>query len=81
MAILHLKGKDPVDLWYSKNEGEWICVGCGRCKQVDFTIVHSSNGLDNYIKVIAEFILQQFQNLKLLFPNPCGRFIENCLGL
>jgi hypothetical protein len=81
MATLLLKGRDPIDLWYSRSEGEEICVGCGRCKQIDFTIVHSSNGYDNYIVVIAEFIFQRFQNLRLLFPNPCGRFIGDCLGL
>jgi hypothetical protein len=30
MAILLLKGDDLVDLWYSKNEGDQICVGHGR---------------------------------------------------
>jgi hypothetical protein len=80
MAILFLKGRDPVDLWYARSEEEWICVGRGRCKRVDLTIVHSSSRLENCIMVVAKFIFQQFQNLKLLFPNPYGRFVADCLG-
>jgi hypothetical protein len=35
---------------------------------------------DFCIVVVMEFIFQQFQNMKLLFPNPCGRFVGDCLG-
>jgi hypothetical protein len=58
MAILFLKGRDPVDIWYARSEGEWICVGRGRCKRVDLTIVHSSSRLENCIMVVAKFIFQ-----------------------
>jgi hypothetical protein len=58
MTTLLLKGRDPINLLYSKSEVEWICVGRGRCKRIDFTIVHSSNKLDNYIIVIEKFIFQ-----------------------
>jgi hypothetical protein len=60
MVTLLLKGRDSVDLWYSRSEGEWICVGRGRYKQVDLTIVHSSNGPQNCIVVVAKFIFQWF---------------------
>jgi len=55
MTTLLLKGRDPIDLLYSKSEVEQICVGRGRCKRIDFTIVHSSSGLDNYIMVIVKY--------------------------
>ncbi len=58
MTTLLLKGRDPIDLLYSKSEVEWICVGYGRCKRIDFIIVHSSSGVDNYIMVIVNFIFQ-----------------------
>ncbi len=81
MTTLLLKGRDPIDLLYSKSEVEWICVGRGRCKWIDFTIVHSSSRLDNYIMLIVKFIFQWFQYLRLLSPNPYGKFIGDCLGL
>ncbi len=58
MRTLLLKGRDPIDLLYSKSEVERICVDHGRCKRIDFTIVHSSSRLDNYIMVIVKFIFQ-----------------------
>jgi hypothetical protein len=39
------------------------------------TILHTSSKLENYIMVVVKFIFQHFQNLRLLFPNPCGRFV------
>jgi hypothetical protein len=32
MVTLLLKGRDLVDIWYLRSEGEWIYVGLGRCK-------------------------------------------------
>ncbi len=61
MATLLLKGNDPIDLWYSRNEGDQICVGRGRCKQVDLTILHSFNRTYNCIVVVMEFIFQRFK--------------------
>jgi hypothetical protein len=81
MGIIYLKGGDPINLWYSISEGEWICVGHGRCKRVDLTLVHGSNGLKNYIVVVVEFIFQWFQNLKLLFLDLYGRFVGDCVEL
>jgi len=60
MTSLLLKGDDPIDLWYSRSEGDHICVGRGRCKRVDLITLHSSNGLNNCIVVVPEFIFQQF---------------------
>jgi hypothetical protein len=75
-----LKVRDPIDLWYLISEGERICVGHGRCKEIDLTIVHGFNISKNCIVVVAKFIFQQFQNLMLLFPNHCGRFIGDHVG-
>jgi len=49
MTILLLKGENLVDLWYSKSEGEHICVGHGRCKRVDLTSINSSCELENIL--------------------------------
>jgi hypothetical protein len=60
MATLLLKHNDLVDLWYSRNEGDKIFVGRGRCRQVDLTILHSFSRPKNCIVVVAEVIFQQF---------------------
>jgi hypothetical protein len=60
MVTLLLKGRDLVDIWYLRSEGEWIYVGCGRCKRVDLTIVHNSSRLEYFIVVVVEFIFQWF---------------------
>jgi len=30
--------------------------------------------------MVAKFIFQWFQNLMLFFPNPCGKFVGDCVG-
>jgi len=58
MRIIYLKGGDRMDLWYLRSEREQICVGHGRCKQTNLTIVHGSSGPENCIMVVAKFIFQ-----------------------
>jgi hypothetical protein len=74
-----LKGGNLIDLWYLRSDGKRICVGCGRYKQTDLTIVHNFNKLETYIVMVVEFLFQQFQNLKLLFPNPYGIFVGDSM--
>jgi hypothetical protein len=57
-------------------KGKGFCVDHGRCKRTDLTIVHGFNGCENCIMVVAKFIFQQFQNLKLLFPILVKNWLE-----
>ncbi len=75
-----LKVRDPIDLWYLTCEGERICVGRGRFKHIDLTIVHGSNRSKSCIVAVVKLIFQRFQNLMLFFPSHCGRFIGDCVG-
>jgi hypothetical protein len=47
--------KDGDYTFEGQSERGRICVSCGRCKQVDLTIVYGFNGPDNYIMVVVEF--------------------------